>query len=557
MSYKYTFNNSPIPNLKLDSDLQELNPICIDILYRRGYKTNQEIREFLFPDASQALKTLNCKDIQEALSLMVDAISNHLPIVIYHDYDVDGITAGAVAVSALRQLGANVNHYANARKDGFGICVNGINNILNKWPQTRLIITVDNGITGIDGIAYAKEKGIKVIVTDHHEPNTILPDADAIIDMKRKDEIYSYKDYCGCGLIFRIMLDLYRKMNKDIKPIMEMLDMVALATVADVVPLIGDNRYYVKDGLKLIEETKRPFFRILATICEVSEFTAHGTLAYKYAPILNSLSRMNKDTGIAVDLLISNDFEWVATETLKLKQLNDTRKELTQTQKELALSKVTETNPPSLVVFDKSFSEGVVGIISGQLKDFYHCPVIVFAKSANGVLKGSGRSLGGFNLKEALDKLSYLLLGYGGHAKAAGLSIWPEQLDVFTEEFNKLAEQYVNTYQSSLTIPLAAVLDEQTLTTQLVQDLKILEPYGEGFTEPIFGLKLKCDSVQYIGSEQQHVKFLNNASGISVIVWNKGNIMKQRSLLPNKFIGKPSINIWNGEIRLQFIQDVA
>lgn len=557
MSYKYTFDNSPIPNLKLDTDLQELNPVCIDILYRRGYRTNEDIRNILFPDATQALKPLNCKDIQVALNIMRNAIKENIPIVVYHDYDVDGITAGAVAVSALQKLGVTVNHYANSRKDGFGICVNGINNILNKWPETGLIITVDNGISGIDGVAYAKDHGLQVIVTDHHEPNAILPAADAVIDLKRMDETYPYKDYCGCGLIFRIMLDLYRKMNKDIKPILEMLDMVALATVADVVPLIGDNRYYVKEGLKLIEEAQRPFFRMLAAICDVNEFTAHNTLAYKYAPILNSLSRMNKDTGIAIDILVSDDIEWVAAETLKLKQLNDTRKEFTQTQKELALSKVTETNPASLVVYDESFSEGVVGIISGQLKDLYHCPVIVFAKTKDGILKGSGRSLGKFNLKAALDKLSYLLLGYGGHAKAAGLSIRIEQLNTFIKEFNALTAQYVNTYKDDLIMPLAAILNENTLTTELVKDLRILEPYGEGFPEPVFGLNLNCDIVQYMGSEQQHVKLTNSTSNISVIVWNKGNVMKTRTTIPNKFVGKPSLNIWNGEVKLQFIHDAA
>jgi len=558
MNRKYTYDNTPMPNIELDDELKQINPICLDILYKRGYTTNEQMRELLFPSASKAIQSLNCRDIDRALNIMASAVTSQAGIVVYHDYDVDGITAGALAVGTLRNLGATVNHYANSRADGFGLCKNGIDNIMKKWPQTKLIITVDNGISSIEGVEYAKEKGLSVVITDHHMPNVILPAADAIIDMKRTDETYPYKDFCGCGLIFRVMLDLYRKLNKNIEYVMDYLDLVALATVADVVPLIGDNRYYVKEGLKLIESGKRTFFRIIAVLYEVTEFSAHYTLAYRYAPVLNSLSRMNKNTSVAIEMLLSSDAEWVEAEMLKLKDNNQQRKDITQGQYEAALGKIGDcTNKSALVVYDKDFAEGVIGIISGRLKDKFYRPVIVFAPANNGVLKGSGRSLDDFNLKEALDKLSPLLLKYGGHAKAAGLSIKEENLDKFTQAFNDLAAAELKGKKNYQEIPLAAVLDDKTLTTQLVQDLRILEPYGEGFPEPVFGLKLQCDTVRYMGASQQHVKLTSKVSDISVIIWNKGAVMKARSTLPYKFIGKPNLNVWNGETQVQFIQNDA
>lgn len=559
MNYKYTYDNSPTPNIKLDTTLQNINPICLDILYKRGYTTNDQIRELLFPDPLKALEPLKCKDIDTALNIIENTITNKSSIVVYHDYDVDGITAGALAVGALRNLGATVNHYANDRSDGFGLCQNGIDNILKKWPQTKLIITVDNGISSVDGVTYANSKGLTVIVTDHHIPNAVLPAAAAIIDMKRPDETYRYKDFCGCGLIFRIMLDLYKKMHKPIEYILNSMDLVALATVADVVPLVGnDNRYYVKEGLKLIESGQRVFFKVMARLYEVTEFSAHYTLAFKYAPVLNSLARMNKNTSIAIEMLLSTNPEWVEVEMLKLKENNQQRKDLTQTQYEVALQKASSINSKNaLVVYDESFVEGVVGIISGRLKEKFYRPVIVFASADNGVLKGSGRSIDEFNLKEALDKLSHLLLKYGGHAKAAGLSIKAENLDKFTKAFNELVANELKDKDVHPEIPLAAILDDKTLTSQLVQDLRILEPYGEGFPEPMFGLKLTCDTIRYMGAESQHVKLSNKESNISVIIWNKGNLMKTRSTLPCKFVGKPSLNIWNGNIHVQFIQNDA
>ena len=311
---KQTYTLSPIQSdlSILDNELKLLNPVCLDLLFKRGYTSNEAIRDILFPSFQSAIQPLACQDIKPAVEVLSKAVKEDKHIVVYRDYDVDGITAGALAVECLSALGANVHHYVNRREvDGFGICKNGIDNILKMYPDTDVIMTVDNGINGIDAIDYANSRGLTVVVTDHHEPGEKLPNAAAVVDLKRKDETYPFRDFCGCGLAFRVMLDLYRYMKKDPTPVFNTLDLVALATVADVVPLTGENRALLKDGLQRIESGDRLFFAILLPLLNVKEVNAHYTLAFQIAPILNSLSRMCEDTALAVDALLSNDPDWV------------------------------------------------------------------------------------------------------------------------------------------------------------------------------------------------------------------------------------------------------
>lgn len=553
----YTLDKTHMPITSLDCELQQVDPIVLDILYRRGYRTSSEIREILFPRLDSAIRPLVCRDIEAALSILEKAVVEQTPIVVYRDYDVDGIASGAVAVEALGQLGAVVHHYVNMRNvDGFGICKNGIDTIMKQWPETKIILTVDNGISGIEAIAYANSRGLTVIVTDHHEPDEQLPPAAAIVDLKRSDEIYPYHDLCGCGVIFRVMLDLYRRMRKDPTPVLQTLDMVALATIADVVPLLGENRAYVKEGIKLIESGNRLFFRAMLKLLESTEVTAHGTLAFQIAPILNSLSRLGEDTSLAVEALLSNDSSWVEGQCISFLQVNQKRKELTQEQYELALSMIAPDDAsPAIILYNQAFDAGIIGIIAGRLKEQFGKPCIVLGKDNAGDIKGSARGIDGFDLKGSLDKCSHLLIAYGGHVKAAGLSLEERNLPKFRAEFMQVAAECLNGDSIKNEIALAAVLTEDILTEQFVRNLRILEPYGEGFPEPIFGLIAHPDSVRYMGSENQHVKFGCSASGLSVIAWKMADKARKMSRFPEKFIGRPRLNMWNHTISVQFVQE--
>lgn len=557
MKQKYTFNPAAADPSVLDDELKTLNPVCLDILFKRGFKTSESIRGILFPSFQQAIRPLKCQDIKPALEVLSSAVKNKEHIVVYRDYDVDGITAGALAVECLSALGADVRHYVNRREvDGFGICKNGINNILKQYPDTKVILTVDNGINGVEAIDYANERGLIVVVTDHHEPGPNLPKAAAVVDLKRKDEIYPYHDLCGCGLAFRVMLELYRFMHKDPTPVFNTLDLVALATVADVVPLTGENRALLKEGLGRIEAGDRIFFAEILSLLDTKEVNAHYTIAFQIAPILNSLSRLCEDTGLAVDALLSNDKDWVKFQCSSFIETNKIRKEMTKEQYELAVKLAEEHQGDQvLVVYDESFHEGIVGIIAGRLKELFWKPAIVLAKGESGVLKGSGRSLDEVSLIDTLNASSKCLLTYGGHAKAAGLSLLAENLDSFRQTINAYVQDLLDGKELIKEIPLAAVLTEETLTENLVHDLRILEPYGEGFPEPLFGLKASPETIYYMGTKRQHVKLLCEKSGLSIISWNKSESYRNQTSLPKKFIGRPQLNLWRDTVSVQFVTE--
>lgn len=557
MKTKYTLNNASINIGSLDTELQTINPVCLDILANRGYSTSEDIRGILFPSIKDAIRPLLCQDLKPAILTLAKAVQDKQPIVVYRDYDVDGITAGAVAVECLSNLGATVHHYVNQREvDGFGICKNGIDNILRRWPETQVILTVDNGVNGVEAVEYANSRGLTVVVTDHHEPGDVLPPAAAVIDLKRKDEIYPYHDFCGCGLIFRVMLDLYRYLKQKPQPVYKTLDLVALASVADVVPLIGENRALVKQGLKLIESEERPFFRAMLRLLEINEVSANYTLGFQIAPTLNSLSRLGKDTGLAVEALISRDFDWVKVQCVDFINTNIQRKDMTQSQFDEAVQIAeTQADDPFLVVYSDSFDEGIVGIIAGRLKEQFWKPAIVLARASDGNLKGSGRSIDEVPLLDVLDACSEHLVTYGGHKKAAGLTVKADSLDSFHSAVNSRTKELLAGKDITKEVPLATVLTENALSETLIHDLRILEPYGEGFPEPIFGLKAAPDSVRFMGSEGQHVKMICSHSGLSIISWNKAEEIKARVRLPQKFIGKPKLNLWNDTVSVQFITE--
>lgn len=555
MKHKYTLSPVVADMSILDSELTALNPTCLDILFRRGFTTNDSIRDILFPSIQNAIQPLHCKDISIALEVLSQAVRDNSHIVVYRDYDVDGIAAGALAVECLTALGAYVSHYVNRREvDGFGICKNGIDNILKQYPDTKIIFTVDNGINGIEAINYANSKGLTVVVTDHHEPGATLPLAAAVIDLKRGDETYPYRDLCGCGLAFRVMLDLFRFMKRDPTPVYNTLDLVALATVADVVPLTGENRALLKEGMQRIESRTRTFFSEILSLLGTNEVNAHYTIAFQIAPILNSLSRLCEDTGLAVDALLSHDANKVRNQCAAFIETNKVRKEMTKEQCNLAISLAAERDAdPVLVIYSEAFHEGIVGIIAGRLKEVFWKPAIVFAKGENGSLKGSGRSVDDISLIDALNSCSEYMTTYGGHAKAAGLSIPADNLDVLRSAVNSYAKDVLAGKELVKEIPLAAVLTENSLTEDLIHCLRILEPFGEGFPEPLFGLKANPNSIYYMGSDRQHVKMKCDRTGLSIIAWNGADTYKNRASLPTKFIGKPKLNLWNDMISVQFI----
>ena len=554
---KYQFNNTHCPEtLALTPRLKAVHPACLDILYERGIQTAEAMEEFLFPSLTESIRACpSFLDTEPALEILEHAVRNKEPITVYQDYDVDGCTAGAIAVECLTVLGAEVHRYCNERAvDGFGICANGVDNMMSQYPATKVLLTVDNGISGIAGVARAKELGLKVVVTDHHEPGEALPVADAVIDPKRTDEPDAqYKDNCGAGVIWRIMLELYMRMGVSVEPVMKAVDLAALGTVADVVPLMGQNRAIVQEGLRLMNDGQRPFFRIVSELLELKTIDAQYSVAFRIAPMINAVSRMDEDVSVVGKLLLSEDEELLREGIIRLDEINQERKDETTREAEVAEAAIPEGfNEAAIIVRDAGFREGIVGIVAGRLMQEYNRPVIVLTQDRNGNWKGSCRSPEGFSMKAALDRCAKWLVSYGGHARAAGVTVRASDFEAFEKEFTQIANEAYPGRDFTKTVTIDAVFPSSAYTEQMVRELRILEPYGEGFPQPLFGLVDNVSDVRYMGAEKQHVKYLDE-TGLSIVQCSHGEEARARSCFPRKFVGHPQLNDWKGNISVQFI----
>ncbi len=556
MSRKWIYPKADISKLRNDPRLTGISELMLRILVNRGLTSADQIISFLYSSKHDLLNTAEMMDASKAVSIIQDSLKNNEEIVVYGDFDADGCSATVVMVSLLRRLGAKVGFYTNNRfLHGYGMCKEGIDEMLSLYPNTRLIITVDNGIMAFGGIDYAKSLGIKVVVTDHHEQGEVLPNADAVVNPKRHDCKYPFKGLCGAGVAFKLMMLLYWTLGEKLQPVYDMLDIVALATVGDVVPLLGENRIIVKEGLKLISEEKRPAFRIFREATGVTEINSHFTLGFIYVPTINAIGRINGDPRKAIEIFLTDDERSITENLNYLIELNKKRKDLTEKQYEEAENLLSQKGvQEGIVLYGDSFHEGIIGLIAGRIKEKYNRPTIVLTKSEN-ALKGSARSIDGFNIKEGLDALSYLFLKHGGHAKAAGLSLDESNLANFEKAFIELCKKSISKDDFVKKYVIDCVISPDTVSTNIVDELRQLEPYGEGFPKPLLALNnFKFEKPFYMGTEKQHVKFDNGR--MSVIVWRGSETYKNRGEPKNiRALGYPSLNVFKNNVTLQFIVD--
>ena len=557
MNKKYIFNKVERPNFPLPPRLAAVDPVCLNILYSRGIQTPEAMEEFLFPSLTKSLRSHPyLLDTDKAIAILKNAVANKQEVTVYHDYDVDGVTAGVTAMLALQGLDVPAHCYCNDRiTGGFGINAAGVDEIMAKWPGTQVILTVDNGISGFAGVDRAKELGLTIIVTDHHVPNTgPLPQADAVIDHKREDEPDTQdRNCCGAGVVWKLMLELYIQLGRSVDPVMDLLDFVALGTIADVVPLVGDNRAIVQEGLKRINSRVRPFFRVCAEVLE-REYIDAMAVAFKIAPMINAISRMGNDASQLISLFMEKDPEKLRAGIINLDDINEARKEETRREVELA-KELLGNNPKGAIVFtNDTLQEGIVGIVAGQLKEEHSLPAVVLALDKDGNWKGSARSPEGFVLKDALDSCSEYLISYGGHAKAAGLTVRASDLDKFKDKFTKLALEAAGDKVFLEPSVIDIVLDASEYTEEMVRQLSVMEPFGEGFPQPLFGVIANITGTRYMGQEEQHVKY-HDETGLDVILWNRGEQAKARKAPPTRFVGYPSLNVFRGNTNVQFIAE--
>lgn len=554
---KYTYTDISVPENLVTGELKRISPLALKIAYKRGYQTTEALKEYFFGSLADSLKLNRMADTEKAVEILKAGLKDKKKIIIYADYDVDGVSASALVMSCIRNLGGSIASYVNLREeDGYGICQNGIDHIMEKYPDTAIILTVDNGIVAHEAVAYAKSKGLTVIVTDHHLPSDKLPDADAVIDPKRMDESYPFHELCGTGVAFKLMMELYDELGKDTEPVMQNIDLVGMATVADVVPLVSENRDFVREALRMMNAAPRPSIAMMQELCEVDEITSH-TIGFIFGPMINALSRMGEDSSLATELLLSENRSFLREKIEFLIKNNDERKRETKEEEAIALSMVDESNMDSaIVLYHPSFLEGIIGIVAGRLKSEYNRPVVVFAPSGEpGVLKASCRSIDEFHLKDNLDRISYTMLGYGGHAKAAGLSIKEENFDLFKKEFLKLTDKldpacFVKRKE------LDAVISAEDVSVDQIKAIRILEPYGEQNPKPIFGLNFQYDAVRCFGEDDRHVRYIVKEQNLTIIEWGGGadeKMRQARGKRRSKVVGEMSLNEFRGSISPQFI----
>ena len=568
----YNKKEDEISKLLGDSRLSNLNRTTIEILYNRGFKSVEDIEHHLYSTIDDVPPTLLLKDADIFVDRIKEAIKNNEKVVVKSDYDSDGVNGCIVAMKGFKRLGLNVSYFTNNRfVEGYGLKPVSIDRILELYPDVSLIVTVDNGITSNEAVEYANSKGIDVMITDHHEPGEKLPNALAVVNPKRKDCTYPFKGLCGTSVIFKLIMQLYFEFDI-LDESEELLEFVAMGVVGDLVPITNENRIFVKEGLKRIKSEENTTFKKLREALSLSVIDEE-TLGFTYCPMLNAPGRIDGDASCGIDLFLTDDEKEQDILIKKLIEVNEYRKELTTKQENFGIEKVEELDeiPPVIVVVNDNFHEGVVGLVAGRLKEKYYRPTIVFAKNekldenGNKIVeyKGSARSIEGFHIKKAFDKVSKYIIGYGGHDMAGGLSVKVDELENFTKAINELAKNTLTEEDYIKKIYIDTALDANEISIDLIESLNILKPFGMGFIKPRFGLKnffvdweLSCKNKYnkpYVGEDGKTLRLLND-NNLTVMMFKYSQRYKDLGEpYKLKAIGNPSLNVFNGYTSVQFM----
>lgn len=504
-------------DIKKLAKLSGISETICRILVNRGVKTPDDIMKFMEPSLKDLIKPMMMKNMQKAIDIIENAIKNNKKIVVYGDYDADGVTSTVILYKALIKCGAKCSYYIPDREmEGYGMNSGRITKL--KDEGFEVIITCDNGIAAAKEIALAKELGFTVVVTDHHEPvfvddengirKYVIPAADAVIDPKQQGCSYPFKDLCGAGVAFKFVQELYRVFSVADTNLQELLQYAAIGTICDIVDLKGENRVIVKTGLDLINNTKNKGLKALIEENGLlGKKLAAYHIGYVLGPCINATGRLDT-ASLSVELLLEEDTDKAVTLAHKLRELNSTRQEMTMQSVESVKSKIEKSeykNDRVLVVYDESVHESIAGIVAGKIREIYHVPAIVITKGKN-MAKGSGRSIENYNLFEELLKCTELLSKFGGHKMAAGLSIEKEKIDELRRMLNEnctlTPEQLIPKVLIDEKFPLSMV------STEFIRELEKLEPFGKGNPSPVLAQKnVEVESVRIIGKDKGTLKF--------------------------------------------------
>ena len=541
-------NKNDIDKISKENGLSDL---ISSILASRGIIEKEAVREFLNPTRDDFHDPFLMPDMEKAVDRILKAIQTQEKTIIYGDYDVDGITSITVLKKFLEERNLQVGEYIpNRLNEGYGLNKEAVKKIAEQGY--KLIITVDCGISCIEEIKYATELGLEVIVTDHHEPAEELPKCLAVVDAKRKDNQYPFNQLAGVGVVFKLIQAISIKLNLDNREYLKYLDIVCVGTISDIVPLVDENRVITKLGLKLVPISKNIGLRTLLASTGYKEVNS-TTISFGIAPRINACGRMGEEKE-ALRLFLTNDLHEAKEITERLNNYNLERQETEKRIFKQALEQIEngEKDKSCIVLGQEGWHHGIIGIVASKVTDIYFKPsILICFEGEEG--KGSGRSIPGFNLHDAVMNCDTYVEKFGGHSMAIGINVKRENFEKFKKEF----EEYTQNSHISDIIPIIQIdkqVDIKKINIQDVNELKLLEPYGEGNKMPVFLIKnLKILSIRSL-SEGKHIKMKLGIDNymIDAIGFNMGEVA-DKYLIGDKvdIVGSLEINQFGGNENIQ------
>ena len=535
-----------------------INKLLATILSNRDITEKEQIEKFLNPKRNDFYDPYKMLDMEIAVKRIIKAIENKEKVIIYGDYDVDGITSVTVLKSFLEERGISVAEYIpNRLEEGYGLNKKAVKEIAEQ--KYTLMITVDCGISAIEEVEYANSLGIETIITDHHEPGNELPKALAVIDAKRKDNTYSFRNLAGVGVVFKLIQALSIKLGLEEKEYLKYLDIVCIGTISDIVPLVDENRVIVKLGLKLVEQTKNLGLKAILESTGYSKIDS-TTISFGVAPRINACGRMGHQEE-ALKLFLSKNKNEVTELTQKLNEYNRVRQETEKNIYNEAIEQIEQLDldkQNTIILMGKNWHHGVIGIVSSKITELYFKPSILLSEE-DGEYKGSGRSINGFDLHEALMECNQTIKKFGGHAMAVGISIEKDKIEQFKEMFEKIAkEKNVDKIIPIINVDAEIRLDD--INKDMVENLKELEPYGEANKMPVFAFKnLKIESIRSLtNGKNLKLSVRDNKNIVNAIGFNLGELSEIYKIGDKVDIaGNLEINSFNGVDSIQInIKDI-
>lgn len=481
-----------------------ISQILSKLLISRNIEVN-DIDNFLNGKIEDIKDPYEIKDMDKLVARVKKAVENNEKICIYGDYDVDGITSITVMYQFLINIGANVDYYLPDRLiEGYGVNNKALDEI--KLRGCSLVITVDCGITAVEETKYAKKIGLDMCITDHHECSEILPEAIAIVNPKRKDDTSKFKMHAGVGVAFKCIMAIAKEYDLPKDSYLRYIDIVAIGTISDIVPLVDENRIISKYGLEKIKTTENIGLKALINILSFKEIDS-TMVSFGIAPRINACGRMGK-AGVAVELLLEKNEEKAEQIAKTLDMLNVKRQQVEKEIYDDAVAKIEKERldeKNSIVLYNENWHNGVIGIVASRLVNLYYKPVILLTKE-QGVIRGSGRCQVGISLYDTLTKCKDLLIQFGGHELAAGLSIEEDKISLFAEKFNQVVSEEMPEDTEQI-IDIDTEITIKDLNAKLLKDIYILRPYGQSNKLPIFLYRgLKVTAIRTL-KEDKHLKF--------------------------------------------------